>query len=354
MTSRAATLSDVAELAGVSKSTAARVLAGPEHRVAAELAERVRVAAAQLGYTPNLMARSLRAGSRPLLGLMVGDMLDPYFAAISESVTIAADTLELAAMVANMQRDPLREIELLKRFLEHRVSGVMLSGGGYDQDSHRDALVEVLKGVERAGTHVVCLSERNIPFPTFAVDNRAVGQMVADHLIDNGHRDIAVVYAEARSEVTRLRRAATRSTLETAGCNVREVSAQFARTSGFEVAEQVLSGRSSSWPTAIVAGSDSLAVGMLDYAATAGIAVPDDVSIIGIGNTYYAEIARPPLTTVDVCSAERARAAVEYLAKRLDGTSARRVRTKLAPPVLIERSTVAKPRRTRNTTKRER
>lgn len=353
MSRRAPTLSDVAERAGVSKSTAARALARPDHRVTADLAAKVQAAATELGYTPNLMARSLRAGSRPLLGLMVGDMLDPYFAAISESVTVAADNLNLAAMVANMQRDPLREIELLKRFLEHRVSGVLLSGGGYDQDTYREELDEVLKQLARAGTHVVCLSLRALPYPTFTVDNRAVGALPVEHLVDRGHRDIAIVYAEARSEVTRLRRSASVESLEQAGCRVRALTAEYARSSGVEIAECLLGGKPSTWPTAIVAGSDSLAIGMLDYAAAHGIRVPDDVSIVGIGNTYYSEVARPALTTVDVRSAERGRKAVEYLAKRLGDGRSGRARVELASPKLIQRATVAAPCRSRST-RRER
>jgi LacI family transcriptional regulator len=344
MSRKAVTLAEVAKHAGVSKSTAARVLAvDGKHQVAADLAAKVREAARELGYTPNLMARSLRVGSRPLVGLMVADMLDPYFAAIGESVTVAADELGLAAMVANMQRDPVREIELCRRFLEHRVSGVILSGGGYDQDSHHDAMLESVEVLERSGCQVVLLSDRDFKVPTFSVDDRALGALLVSHLVERGHQDLAIVYAEPVSHATRLRHQSSVSAARAAGCRITERTADYSRGAGYQVARQLFGGARVSWPTAVIAGSDSLAFGMLEFFDSAGLSVPDDVSIIGVGNTYYAEVARPHLTTIEVNSAERGLAAVNYLAKRFDGTMKRRAGLRLVKPVIVERETVGKP-----------
>lgn len=345
MNRKAVTLAEVAKRAGVSKSTAARVLAiDGKHQVAADLAEKVQEAARELGYTPNLMARSLRVGSRPLIGLMVADMLDPYFAAISESVTVAADDAGLAAMVANMQRDPLREIELCRRFLEHRVSGVILSGGGYDQDSHHDAMLESVEVLERSGCQVALLSDRNLKVPTFSVDDQALGEMLVGYLVERGHTDLAIVYAEPNSHATRVRHEASLAFARDAGCRVVERTAEYSRCAGYQVAQQLFDGDRVNWPTAVIAGADSLAFGMLEFFDAAGLSVPLDVSIIGVGNTYYAEVARPQLTTIEVNSAERGLAAVNYLAKRIDGTMKRRAGLRLVKPIIVERSTVSTPR----------
>jgi LacI family transcriptional regulator len=331
----------VAEVAGVSISTAARVLREGPNRVKPDLAARVMEAAGSLGYTPNLMARSLRAGSPPLMGLMVGDMLDPYFAAIGEYVTVEADTLGLAAMVANMRRDPVREIELLQRFLQHRVSGVLLSGGGYDQDSQHDELARTVTLLQSAGCHVASLTDRGLDIPTFSEDNDAVGRMAAEAVLDLGHRKAAVVYAPPRSEVTRGRRAATLRTLEEGGATVRETVARYTREAGFEAAAQVFRGRRASWPTAVVAGSDSLAVGILAWLQACGVAVPDEVSVVGIGDTYAAETLR--LTSVGVALDERSKAAVHHLAGLIEGREDGVWQG--AQPQLLDRGSVAPPKR---------
>jgi LacI family transcriptional regulator len=339
MSSRPPRLSDVARQAGVSVSTAARVLRDGPNRVNPELAARVVATAESLGYTTNLMARGLRAGSPPLLGLMVGDMLDPYFAAISESITLEADDLGLAAMVANMRRDPLREIELLRRFLQHRVSGVVLSGGGYDQDTHRDELAKTVATLERAGCHIASLSDRGLGVPTFGVDNEAVGRLAARTILNMGHADVAVVYAPPRSEVTRDRRAATMAELEDAGASVTEIVSSYTREAGLDAARRVFEQHNHVWPSAVIAGSDSLAVGILAHLRSRGIRVPEQVSVIGVGDTYHAESVR--LSTIAVALDARSRAAVKHLAALVAGETSRGGLT--AEPYLVDRGSIARP-----------
>lgn len=337
--SRPARLADVAQRAGVSISTAARVLRAETHKVSPDLAARVLTAAEECNYTPNLMARSLRAGSPRLLGLMVGDMLDPYFAAISENVTVKADTLGLAAMVANMRRDPLRELDLLQRFLQHRVSGVILSGGGYDQDTHHERLVRAVGALTRSGCHVVSLSERDLDVPTFTVDNDALGRLAAKAMLDQGHSRAAVIYAPLMSEVTRTRHGATVAALRSAGCTVTEVFAVYSREAGYEAAREVFAGQRSEWPTAVVAGSDSLAVGVLTYLNSQAISVPDEVSLIGVGNTYAAEAVG--LTSIAEGLSDRAQAAVMHLSALIKGDVPRSVAH--FEPQLVVRGSIAAP-----------
>lgn len=332
-------LADVADKAGVSMSTAARVLRDGPNRVSPQLAAKVEKAAQALGYTPNLMARSLRAGSPPLIGLMVGDMLDPYFAAIGESVTVEADRLGLAAMVANMRRDPLREIELLQRFLQHRVSGVILSGGGYDQFTQHTTLARTVASLQNAGCHVVSLTDRGLEVPTFSIDNEAVGRMAAEAVLEAGHNRVAVIYAPAMSDVTTARRSATLDALENANAAVRETVGNYSRQAGFEAASRVFKGRPSSWPTSVVAGSDSLAVGVLAWLGDRGLSVPDDVSVVGIGDTYAAETLQ--LTSVSVALDERSRAAVDHVAGLIHNGGSDR--WQVAQPALTERGSVAPP-----------
>src|SRR5262249_8391733 len=125
---RSPTIIDVAREADVSVSTAARVLRRSGYPVKLALQNRVRKAAAKIGYVPNLLARNLRGGDHPFVGLIVGYMHDPFFGAIAQAVTDQANAESLMAIVSNMQRNPQLEIELCQRLWEHRVAGLILSG----------------------------------------------------------------------------------------------------------------------------------------------------------------------------------------------------------------------------------
>ena len=208
------TLHDVAQAAGVSVSTAARVLRGSDYPVADELQRRVRAAAQRLRYVPNLLAKRLRGGAHPSIGLIVGNMLDPYFGEIAQAVTVAAQRRSLLAIVANMQRDPQLELGMIRELWEHRVNGLILAGGGFDQITYKSDLANILRQVRRSGITVVSLAKRGLPLPVFSVDNEAVGAMLAEHGLAHGHREIAIAAGPANSHVTQERLKGSRRVLD--------------------------------------------------------------------------------------------------------------------------------------------
>lgn len=335
-----ATLVDVARQAGVSVSTAGRVLRARENKVDPKLAKRVLDASDKLGYVPNLVARNLRGGQPGLVGLIVGDMLDPYFAMISEVVTLQADVANLVALVANMKRDSARELELCEKLWEYRVSGVILSGGGFDQMEHQAEFAGTVARMRRSGVEMVSLSERHLDVPTFSVDNRATGRLLAEHVLGKGHRDVAVVFGPRRSLVTQRRLEGILEVLASEEIHPEVQHVEYTPEEGARVADHLVLDNPRP-PTVIIAGSDSLATGITTRLIQAGTTVPDAVSVVGVGNTYRAELCVPPLTTVDVALAEAAHAAVQYLAERLRGQadeSQPLLRT--FPPRLIERNSV--------------
>src|SRR5262245_38791031 len=158
------TIADVAREAGVSVSTAARVLRGSSYPVAEALSVRVHDAALRLGYVPNLIARNLRSGGAGTgaLGLIVGDMREPYYGEIAAVVTAEAFAASSLAVVANMHRDPVLEIGQCRRLWEHRINGLILAGGGFDQMTYAAELKELLGNLQRSGVVIVSLSERNL------------------------------------------------------------------------------------------------------------------------------------------------------------------------------------------------
>ena len=154
---RAPTLNDVARAAGVSLSTAARVLRDPATKVAPDLVERVQLAARELDYVPNVLARSLRGGTQTMVGLIVGDMLDPYYGVIAETVTEAAETAhQMVAIVSNMQRSAELELKHCEQLWQRRVSGLILAGGGFDQHTHFEQLRALILRVQASSNSWLC------------------------------------------------------------------------------------------------------------------------------------------------------------------------------------------------------
>ncbi|VTU23740.1 Degradation activator [Variovorax sp. PBL-H6] len=321
-----ARLVDVARDAGVSVSTAGRVLRKSHLPVAPAVAQKVRDVAKRLGYVPNLLARNLR-GSRPrTIGLVVGDMLDPYYGTVAEAVTERAESEHgLLAVVCNIQRDPSLELKYCQQLWEHRVAGLILAGGGFDQHLCARKLAVLTHGMQASGLIVCTLGPRLIRAPMFCVDNEAAGRMAAAQLLAAGHRRIGVVNGNARSETGRLRLAGSLAGLREAGiaphlCEVDyRTEAVAAALHAMLAAEPQITG--------ILATSDFMSTVTLEWLQAHGIAVPQAMSVVGIRGTDTA-VAGRRLTSVDVQIATCSRAALDYIAARSEGQA-------VAPPALF-------------------
>lgn len=312
-----ATLHDVARAANVSVSTAARVLSDSKYPVAAELQKRVREAAEKLRYVPNLLAKRLRGVDHTSLGLIVGNMRDPHFGQIAQTVTTAAQELSLTAIVANMQRDPKLELTIIRELWEHRVKGIILGSGGFDQQTYKAELVTLIQQVNRSGIVVVSLGERGHSAPVFSVDDEEVGALLARHALENGHTEIGVATGPIESHVAPKRLRGINRVLSAAGIRPTVVHGTFGIQGGIEVQRELLGLNSKT--TMIIANADTIGVGVMQGLMARGIGVPDDISVVSAGNTTYAEICTPRLSSVDISLAECCNAAVQYIYEAISG-----------------------------------
>ncbi|MDR1387739.1 MAG: LacI family transcriptional regulator [Propionibacteriaceae bacterium] len=305
------TLADIAERAQVSVATVGRALQEkPKNTVRPEVVERVRDIARQFGYVPNAAARSLRGASPATVGLIIGDMLDPYFGQIGAAVTEEANSLSKLALVANIQRDPLRELEWCERLWHQRVGGLILAGGGFDQNTYQSELKDLLDRMIQSGTRVIALSHRNLGIPYISVDNGQVGRLAAHRVLHAGHRRIGLVFGP-ESLATRERVVAIEEHLERGGARWTRLSGGYNASAGAEAADLFM--QSPQPPTAIVAGSDSIAVGCQQRLFELGYQVPTDVSVTSIGATILGRMATPRIASVDLKTTAAGRAAVRHL-----------------------------------------
>src|SRR5882757_2697694 len=183
----AATIKDVAASAGVSIATVSAVLNGTPP-VSPKRSKLVREAIASLGYAPHGPARSLRSGRTRAIGIIVGDIANPFFTSLIRVVEQRASEAGYFVIVANSDDDTDKEINLLKLFREQRVAGVLLAPAGDDE-----AYVAALHSLIDVPVVLVDRQLPDAPFDTVVINNVKAAQMVTEYLVRLGHRRIAIV-----------------------------------------------------------------------------------------------------------------------------------------------------------------
>jgi LacI family transcriptional regulator len=329
-------ISDVAARAGVSISTVSRVINDTGYPVSAAVRARVLAAVEELHYSPDLAAQGLRKRFNDIVGLIVRDISDNYFGEIAKGVSERAMELGLLSFVCNTGRNPANELEYHELLWRHRVRGIILSGGGIDTPEYRTILERQLARSRQYGLALVALNPQGMPVTSVTVDYARVASMMVAYLAERGHRSIALISGRATVVTThehirgfRAELAARNIPLEEGAIETRD----FTEEGGYEGCRALL-GRGRPC-TALCAGSDSIAVGAVHALHEAKIAIPEQISIISVGDVPQARFVRPPLTTVAIPRYRMGVLAVDMIAGRAP------METAILEPSIVERSSVA-------------
>ncbi|RAX21158.1 LacI family DNA-binding transcriptional regulator [Actinomyces sp. Z3] len=328
-TVKTVTLKDVAAAAGVSISTASRILDErlPTSRSAS--AKRVREAAERLGYRRDAAASALRRGDTGTVGVLVPRLSDTVMALLFEAIFSAAAARGLFALVSVCGDDSAAEAHAVDSLLARRVDGLVLATARLD-----DPLPSSLR--ELGVPHVLALRTDDIS-PSSVCDDELGGYLATRHLLDLGHTKVAVLPGPDFASTARQRLAGYRRAMAEADVPVPEAYVRhcgFGFTDGSAAATAVLS--EAPGITAVFAANDSLAMGTLSAAKTLGRSVPKDLSVVGYNDTPLAGQLTVPLTTVRVPFDLIAAGALDLLAAQTSGDS--QVVNRVATPTLIPRS----------------
>lgn len=332
------TLSDVAHEAGVSKSTASRVLSGSRDRVSDRLAERVMAAATELDYIPNPHARALARASSPSVAVIVHDVADPYFAELARGALRVAAHHERLVMICTTLRDPDREVAYVAEMRAQRVHAVLVTGSsqtGLELGGH--LATELGAYADEGGR--VALMTGGLGYPAAVPDNISGGRQAGRHLVGLGHRKLGVV-AGPESIVSVVDRiAGFRSVVHSADLSsTAVVHDEFTRDGGEKAAALLFEQHPDT--TAVLALNDLMALGVVRYLMARGRRVPEDVSIVGFDDIPLAADLNPALTTVQV-PMETLGAAAMDLALSHEPIDANELR--IFPTELVVRGTTAPP-----------
>lgn len=331
-----ATLSDVAAEAGVSPTAVSRYL---NNRIELPQATRDRIdaAIAKLDYRPNVLARRLSTGKAEAISLVTPDIANPFFAELAAAVESEAYAHGYAIYISSTSGDLEQEADAIRRMADRHVDGLIMMTNRVD-DGRLAALLE-------GRDNVVLLDEaiEGVTVPRVFVENVEGAYEATRHLIEMGHRDIALIGGPNQLMSVAERLAGYSRAMAEAGLSVRPgwvMLGEYSRSYGRAAAAILLDAPMR--PTAILACSDYIAIGVLQAVRARGLVIPADISLVGFDDMAFAELVDPPLTTVRQPLDEMGRLAVQYLIALLDGGPTPPSETRL-PVQLVTRNSVAPP-----------
>lgn len=334
---RRATLRDVARRAGVSTAAASKVLRGA-YGVSPGMRERVQEAMTALSYRPNTSARGMR-GKTFTVGVLISDVQNQFYDQVLSGLTPVFAAADYKVLIGPAGTTVESEIAAVEGMIDHRMDGLVLVTPLVPRaELERIATILPVVVVARGGAAE--------GYDTITTDDEAGSALIVDHLVGLGHRSIAHItlgwpgddptlpfHARARGYEAAMRRHGLEDRIDI-------VTTAWSHQGGFDAAEVFLS--RPELPTAVHAGADVAAFGLLSDFWDRGIDVPGVVSVAGYDNSPIAMLAPISLTTVDQGAGELGRRAAELLLERMAGRT--EPRSVLLAPTLVPRSTTAPPR----------
>jgi len=299
------------------------------------------MAAQELRYRPNLLARAMVTRSTQTLGLIISDVANPYVDEIILAVEQAASTLGYSVFLCNSRLDPAVATRSLRLLASREVDGMLVWTSIIDMDS--------VVAVCREGTPVVVWDAEppeGSGIPVLRADLEAGERAAVEHLLSLGHHQIAFVGGLERYLHKDRRLGAYQAALEAAGLpfDPELVQAGDYKIEGGRLALRRLLELPDP-PTAVVTVSDATAIGVLHAARSAGLRVPDDLSVVGFDDVLLASVVDPPVTTVAIPRQLAGAAAVDLVARLIHGQPC--PACTVLPTQLIVRASTGPPARLR-------
>ncbi|HOP74449.1 MAG TPA: LacI family DNA-binding transcriptional regulator [Bacillota bacterium] len=336
------TILDIARLAKVSPATVSRVLNDTGYPVKQELRERIREAARELNYRPNIFSQMLKGGTNREIGIIVPDLLNPFYAQLVSAVARQCVAHGFAPIVCSSFDSPKLEERQIDILLRQQVSGIILSSISDNEES-------IKKLTEPGAPPLILFDQSHEGFRGNIVsfDFFKGGYMAANYLIQCGHRNIAFVsHTLDRSSRKQIFDGFCKA-LADAGIELREEMVLIRPAeqdgdgdvhfnNGRALAQVLL--ECDKLPDAIMAINDITAIGIMDSLAQRGVKIPRDLSIVGFDNIPMAAMVSPGLTTIHQPALETGRKAVELLFQHIDDPELPSTQITIQPELVVRHS----------------
>ena len=336
MAGKKADIFSVSKAAKVSPSTVSRFFNHPELLKAATR-KRIEAAVRKQGYIRNRAAQTIHGIRSGTIGVIVPTLDHAIFAEVVQAFSDTVAEHGFTILLASHGYDQQREYAILRKLLEHRVDGVVLTGL-----SHDDAVFQLIDSQDIPSLLMWNYAD-DARYPCIGADNDLAGRMMAEHILSLGHRDIACMFPPTGgNDRAEARQASVMDALARAGV---EVPDAWKLTTVYSVSASkrdtlaLLSSQRK--PTAMICGNDVLATGALYGATSAGLRVPEDISVVGIGDFSGSSEIEPALTTIRIPARRIGKEAGLALARAI--TTSTPAPSLHCKPTLIARASSASP-----------
>ncbi len=329
-------MKDIAQDLGLSTVTISKVLRGHSD-IGEETRKRVLKRMEELNYKPNFAARALITGRTWTVGLVVPDLLHPFFAQVAKAISAGIRSHGYSLMITSSEEDPELERQEIEQLLARRVDAMVVASAQWTVESFRQ--------IEARGVPLILIDRRVAGLETnfVGVDDEAVGTLATEHLIEQGCGRIAHIRGpETSTALGRLegfKRALAAHGMEALPGHIISIGDSGddrGEPGGYEAAKKLLS--LTPTPDGIFCFNDPIALGVMRAILDAGLHIPEEIAVVGCGNVLYSDFLRVPLTSIDQDSTEigsHAAAMALSLMSEKEWTSPK---TELVSPRLVVRA----------------
>ncbi len=333
-------MKDIARDLGVSVVTVSKVLRNHAD-ISAETRERVLKRMKELNYKPNLAARALVTGKSYIMGLIVPDLVHPFFAQVAKKMNRVLRDQGYNLVISSSNEDPELEQQEIEQLLARRVDALVIASAQWT--------VESMRTIEQHRTPYILIDRKFVGLAAnfVGVDDEAVGVMATQHLIDIGCKTIAHIGGPEVSTAIGRRDGYRRALLKNGRdylpeyMVVREHGDDASDITGCEAMTDLL--KRNPRPDGVFCYNDPTAMGAMKALLAAQLRVPEDVALVGCGNTFYAEFLRVPLTSVDQDSEGIGENAAKLGLSLVESKGPVRPRTVVLQPKLVVRESTRRP-----------
>ncbi|MFP3846879.1 LacI family DNA-binding transcriptional regulator [Priestia filamentosa] len=327
------TIRSVAEEAGVSIGTVSKVI-NNSGKISEKTRKKVFQAMQKLNYKPDAAAASLRGKRTKLIGLLVPDISNPFYAGIARSIEDRSHEVGLNVMLCSTDNNTEKEKNYLALLTSQRVDGLVVA-------SAFRSTVLLQETIDRGIPSVLIASEiPQLSINTVTVDDYKGGYLATSHLLDLGHKDIAIISENVRSNEPRL--AAYKDSMREAGIDVKPeyiMKTEATIQKGYECAKKLL--LLDEKPTAIFACNDLLAAGVIQAAKELELDLPRELSVVGFDNTVLSTTTAPMLTTISQPIKQMGAKVVDLLRQEMEESKGHKERLLMAPELMVRQSTAS-------------
>lgn len=293
-------LADVARLAGVSISTASRVLSNSNYPVAIKTREKIMLAAKKLNYVTSAIGRAMATQRTRTIAFIISDISTPFFTEIVRSAEETCQNFGYIITLLSHERDTERELQFFRFLRSFKPDGIIIGSCSANRQ-HMQNIYKEIELISSIGIPVISLQRHLLPISTVCVDCIELTRFATNHLLALGHRDIVFITGEPGWIVTEDRLAGYQRALEFEGITVDPnliICGNWKDIDTYNAVNQLI--KKGAHFTGVVASNDTMAISAMKALMDAGMKIPEDVSVVGINNNPITKFYHPALTTISI------------------------------------------------------